>query len=114
MVDDFVPAEVVKERFARLETLVTAHAERHHAARVGRVEEILIEGPSKKDPDVMSGRTRQNKLVHVAAPVGETLSPGAFADVRITAAADHWLRGELLEVTAAPPPRRIRIPVTAG
>ncbi len=114
MVDDFVPTEVVKQRFARLEALVTAHAERHHAARVGRVEEVLFEGPSKKDPDVMSGRTRQNKLVHVAAPAGRSLAPGTFADVRITAAADHWLRGELLEVTAKAPPRRIRIPVTAG
>jgi tRNA-2-methylthio-N6-dimethylallyladenosine synthase len=82
---------------------------------VGLVEEILVEGPSKKDPSVVSGRTRQNKLVHVAAIPGEdALRPGTFADVRITAAADHWLRGELLTVTAAAPPRRIRIPVTAG
>ncbi len=116
MVDDFVPDEVVRERFARLEALVTEHAERHHAARVGRVEEILIEGPSKRDPDVLSGRTRQNKLVHVAPPADarDRMTSGAFADVRITAAADHWLRGELLAVTAPAPPRRIRIPVTAG
>jgi len=118
MVDDFVPAEVVRERFARLETLVNRHAELHHAARVGRIEEILVEGPSKKDPDVVSGRTRQNKLVHVAAAPAEggrdTLRPGTFADVRITAAADHWLRGELLQVTAVAQPRRVRIPVTAG
>jgi tRNA-2-methylthio-N6-dimethylallyladenosine synthase len=118
MLDDFVAAEVVRERFARLEALVNRHAERHHAARVGRIEEILVEGPSKKDPDVVSGRTRQNKLVHVAAAPGdggsETLRPGTFADVRITAAADHWLRGELVHVTAAAQPRRVRIPVTAG
>jgi tRNA-2-methylthio-N6-dimethylallyladenosine synthase len=116
MVDDFVPDEVVRERFARLEALVTEHAEQKHAARVGRVEEILIEGPSKRDPDVLSGRTRQNKLVHVAPPAGprDALTPGAFADVRIVSAADHWLRGELLAVTAPAPPRRIRIPVTAG
>jgi len=97
---------------------VNRHAELHHAARVGQIEEILVEGPSKKDPDVISGRTRQNKLVHVAAAPGEggrdTLRPGTFADVRITAAADHWLRGELLQVTAVAQPRRVRIPVTAG
>jgi tRNA-2-methylthio-N6-dimethylallyladenosine synthase len=114
MVDDFVPAEVVRERFARLEDLVKRHAEQHHAARVGRVEEILVEGPSKKDPAVVSGRTRQNKLVHVASRPDAPLSAGTFADVRITAAADHWLRGELLHVTTSAPPRRIRIPVTAG
>jgi tRNA-2-methylthio-N6-dimethylallyladenosine synthase len=116
MVDDFVPDEVVRERFARLEALVTRHAEDKHAQRVGKVEEILIEGPSKRDPDVTSGRTRQNKLVHVAPPADQrdALTPGAFADVRITTAADHWLRGELVAVTAPAPPRRIRIPVTAG
>ncbi len=114
MVDDFVPAEVVKERFARLEALVNRHSEEHHAARVGRVEEILVEGPSKKDPNVVSGRTRQNKLVHVDAPADGSLRAGTFADVRITSAADHWLRGDLLGVTAVAPPRRIRIPVTAG
>ncbi len=103
MVDEFVPAEVVKERFARLETLVNRHSEEHHAARVGRIEEILVEGPSKKDPNVVSGRTRQNKLVHVAAPAEGSLTPGTFADVRITTAADHWLRGELLAVTATAP-----------
>ncbi len=114
MVEDFVAPEVVRERFARLEELVERHAEEHHAARVGRIEEILVEGPSKRDPDVSSGRTRQNKLVHVDAPDGVRLPPGTFADVRITAAADHWLRGELIRVTAPAPPRRVRIPVTAG
>ncbi|HEY3722468.1 MAG TPA: tRNA (N6-isopentenyl adenosine(37)-C2)-methylthiotransferase MiaB [Acidimicrobiia bacterium] len=114
MVDDFVAPEVVRERFARLEALVQCHAEERHAARVGRVEEILVEGPSKRDPDVASGRTRQNKLVHVDAPGGVRLTAGTFADVRITAAADHWLRGELVAVTAPAPARRVRIPVTAG
>lgn len=114
MVDDFVPGEVVRERFAQLEALVTTHAEHHHAARVGRIEEILVEGPSKRDPDVMSGRTRQNKLVHVAPGPDDVLAAGTFADVRITTAADHWLRGELVRVTAPAPARRIRIPVTAG
>ena len=39
-----------------------------HEARVGRVEEVLVEGPSKRDPSVTSGRTRQNKLVHFTPP----------------------------------------------
>jgi tRNA-2-methylthio-N6-dimethylallyladenosine synthase len=114
MVDDFVPAEVVRERFDRLTAVVDAHGTRRHAARVGGVEEVLVEGPSKRDEQVTTGRTRQNKLVHVTPPPGTGLAPGTFADVRITEAADHWLRGELLEITAPPAPRRIRIPVTAG
>ena len=35
-----------------------------HQARIGRIEEVLVEGPSRKDASVLTGRTRQNKLVH--------------------------------------------------
>ena len=45
-----------------------------HQARVGRIEEVLVEGPSKRDKAVTSGRTRQNKLVHFAGgPPGRDL-----------------------------------------
>ena len=75
------------------------------------------EGPSKRDPTMTSGRTRHNKLVHFAAQGADgarkALPAGTFADVRITSAAPHFLRGELVEVTA-PPRHRTRIPVTAG
>ena len=50
MVDDFVPAEVVAERFERLRVVVERSALAKHQARVGRVEEVLVEGPSRKDP----------------------------------------------------------------
>jgi tRNA A37 methylthiotransferase MiaB len=41
---------------------------RQARGRIGRVEEVVVEGPSKrKDPSVITGRTRQNKLVHFAA-----------------------------------------------
>ena len=84
--------------------------QRHHA-RIGRVEEAVIEGPSKKDPSLLTGRTRQNKLVHFRAP--GPLPVGAFADVRVTAAAPHHLTGELVEVTARPR-HKTRIPVAAS
>jgi tRNA-2-methylthio-N6-dimethylallyladenosine synthase len=110
-VDDFVPAEVAAERFARLRVVVERSALQKHAARVGRVEEVLVEGPSKRDPSLVSGRTRQNKLVHFA-PEGASLSEGTFAEVRVTDAAPHHLMGELLEVTARPR-HRVTIPVAA-
>ena len=66
-VDEFVPADVVAERFERLRIVVERSGLARHEARVGRVEEVLVEGPSRKDPDVLTGRTRQNKLVHFAA-----------------------------------------------
>jgi tRNA-2-methylthio-N6-dimethylallyladenosine synthase len=110
-VEEFVPADVAAERFARLRVVVERSALRKHAARVGRVEEVLVEGPSKRDPSLVSGRTRQNKLVHFPAPT--PLPAGTFADVRVTDAAPHHLVGELVEVTARPR-HRVTIPVAAG
>jgi tRNA-2-methylthio-N6-dimethylallyladenosine synthase len=110
MTADFVPDDVAAERMERLVEVVDRHALARHRARVGGVEEVLVEGPSKKDPTVRSGRTAQNKLVHFAGDV----PAGAYADVRITYAAPHWLRGELVEVTRPAARRPVRIPVTAG
>ena len=110
MVDRFVPAEVIAERFERLKIVVERSALARHQARIGRVEEVLVEGPSKKDPAVATGRTRQNKLVHF--PAGTVPPAGSFADVRVTGSAAHYLRGELVEVTARPR-HKTRIPVAA-
>jgi tRNA-2-methylthio-N6-dimethylallyladenosine synthase len=107
----FVPAGAAAERFERLRVVVERSALARHEARVGRTEEVLVEGPSKKDPTVTTGRTRQNKLVHFRTPDG-VLPAGTFADVTITGAAAHFLRGELAAVTARPR-HRTRIPVAA-
>ncbi|MEC9394496.1 MAG: TRAM domain-containing protein, partial [Actinomycetota bacterium] len=82
-----------------------------HEARVGRLEEVVVEGPAKREPDQVTARTRQNKLVHL--PAADGLRTGAYADVRIVGAATHYLHGELLEVTA-PPRHRRRIPVVSA
>jgi tRNA-2-methylthio-N6-dimethylallyladenosine synthase len=106
-----VPAEVIAERFDRLRHVIDRAGSIRHQARVGRVEEALVEGPSKKDPAVLSGRTRQGKLVHFTDPDG-TLREGAYAELLITDAAAHYLRGELVAVTHKPKHRQ-RIAVTA-
>ena len=111
MADKFVEPAVVAERFDRLRVVVERSALAKHLARVGRVEEVLIEGPSKRDPSVTSGRTRQNKLVHFAS--AQALRVGSYALVEVTAAAPHHLSGRLLELTAEPLHKR-RIPVLAG
>jgi tRNA-2-methylthio-N6-dimethylallyladenosine synthase len=107
--DRYVPADVVARRFELLKVVVERSALAKHEARVGGVEEVLVEGPSKKDPSLTTGRTRQNKLVHFAGRV----AVGSYADVRVTGAAPHFLRGELVEVTAGPR-HRTRIPVSAS
>ena len=111
MTDGRVPADVAQERMQRLVEVVERHALRRHEARVGMVEEVLVEGPSKKDPSVTSGRTRQNKLVNFTAGDGAARS-GALVDVRITGAAPHWLRGEALRVATPARTSRTRIPLS--
>jgi tRNA-2-methylthio-N6-dimethylallyladenosine synthase len=112
MTDETVPAETAAERFARLKVVVERSALAKHQGRLGRIEEVMIEGPSKRDPSVLTGRTRQNKLVHFPAPERPP-APGTLARVQVTAAAPHHLGGELVAVTDSPRQRQ-RIPVTAG
>ncbi len=110
MVDQYCDPDEVRDRFERLRAVVERSSRRGNQARVGRREEVVVEGPSKKDPAVLTGRTRQNRLVHFPSP--EKLKPGTFAAVDVTEAGAHHLRGELAEVTA-PPRWRTRIPVAA-
>jgi tRNA-2-methylthio-N6-dimethylallyladenosine synthase len=111
MVDEFLPRDVTAARMERLLAVVERHALARHEARVGRLEDVLVDGPSKKDAGVLAGRTRQNKLVHFAGDEAAAVSPGTRADVRITGAAPHWLRGELVAVTTPARRPRVRIPV---
>jgi len=109
--DRFVPPEVCAERFERLRRVVERSAMNRHAARVGRTEEVLVEGRAKKGGvSVVSGRTRQNKLMHVE---GEGLRAGTLVEVLVTAAAPHFLKGSLLRVLAEPRHRNL-IPVMAN
>ena len=111
LVDRFVDPAVVAERFDRLKVVLERSALAKHEGRIGRVEDVVVEGPSRKDPSVLTGRTRQNKLVHFSST--EPIRAGTYADVLVTGAAPHFLRGELVAVTAAAT-HRTRIPVAAG
>ena len=111
MADGFVDPEVVTERYDRLRAVVERSARHRHEARIGRREEVLVEGPSKTRPELQTGRTRQNKLVHFSADA--PLRGGSFVDVDVTGAGAHYLLGALAAVRAAPA-RRERIPVVAA
>jgi tRNA-2-methylthio-N6-dimethylallyladenosine synthase len=102
MVDDFIPPEVTRDRMDRLTEVVERHGLERNQARIGKTEEVLVEGPSKKDPDRLTGRTRQGKLVHFC-PDG-AVPAGSYVNVRVLEAAAHWLAGAPVA----------RIPVTAG
>ena len=111
MVDHFVDPAVVGERFERLRTVVERTALLRHQAREGRIEEVVVEGPSKRDPSLTTGRTRQNKLVHFRSDVA--LRPGTYVETEITRGAPHFLEGRLVQVLADAT-HKIRIPVASA
>jgi len=111
LVDRFVDPAVVAGRYERLRAVVERSGRRTHEARIGRVEEVQVEGPSRTDASVLTGRTAQNKLVHFPSP--EPIRAGSYATVEVTGAAAHHLRGELREVVHVAA-HRTRIPVAAG
>jgi tRNA-2-methylthio-N6-dimethylallyladenosine synthase len=94
---DQVPEEIKRERIERLIEVVQGVAAKRNLERVGRVEEVLVEGPSRTDPAFLRGRTRRNTTV-VFAGSG---SPGKLARVRIEDATSTTLRGVELAAVAA-------------
>ncbi len=91
---DDVPLEVKKARLHRLQQMINDQAARISAAMLGTVQRILVEGPSRRDPDRLAGRTENNRIVNFTGPASLV---GRFAEVRITEALPHSLRGELVE-----------------
>jgi tRNA-2-methylthio-N6-dimethylallyladenosine synthase len=63
---------------------------------VGTVQRVLVEGPSKKDPSVLQGRTENNRVVLFAPGLTGDALIGQLADVRVTESLDYSLRGELV------------------
>jgi tRNA-2-methylthio-N6-dimethylallyladenosine synthase len=94
---DQVPAEVKRDRMERLVEVVQRIAAARNAARVGLVEEVLVEGPSRTDQALLRGRTRRNTTVNFAGP-GE---PGKLVPVRIESATSTTLRGRTASLVAA-------------
>ncbi|MCY1377612.1 tRNA-2-methylthio-N(6)-dimethylallyladenosine synthase [compost metagenome] len=67
---------------------------------VGTVQRILVEGPARKDPTELHGRTENNRVVNFALPgvpqAGRDRLVGQMVDVSITQAFPHSLRGEIV------------------
>lgn len=91
---DNVPMEVKKERLQRLNTLVNGLAVEKNNRYKGQVVEVLVDGESKNNPEVLAGYTRTNKLVNFVA--SKSLI-GQLVKVKITEAKTWSLNGELVE-----------------
>jgi tRNA-2-methylthio-N6-dimethylallyladenosine synthase len=94
---DQVPEEVKRERIERLIDVVQRVAESRNRERIGRVEEVLVEGPSRTDASILRGRTRRNTTVNFHG----TAQPGDLVPVEIEDATSTTLRGTAVSVVAA-------------
>jgi len=90
---DDTPPEVKLARLARLQKRIDELAQAISASMVGSVQRVLVEGISKKDPGELAGRTDNNRVVNFRA---QPRLVGGFAEVRITGALPHSLRGEVV------------------
>ena len=91
---DQVPDEVKRDRIERLVDVVQRIAGDRNDERIGRVEEVLVEGPSRTDPSFLRGRTRRNTTVNFTGDA----EAGELVDVRIERATSTTLGGSQLAV----------------
>jgi tRNA-2-methylthio-N6-dimethylallyladenosine synthase len=94
---DDTPDAVKRARLERLQAHITAHAATISAAMVGSVQRVLVEGPSRKDPNELTGKTENMRPVNFA---GDTGLIGQFVDVVITGAMPNSLRGRVATTQA--------------
>ncbi|HEX4585657.1 MAG TPA: tRNA (N6-isopentenyl adenosine(37)-C2)-methylthiotransferase MiaB [Burkholderiaceae bacterium] len=88
---DATPREVKLDRLHRLQQVLETSRRAIGESMVGRIETVLVEGASKRDPNELTGRTSNNRIVNLPAPPDLI---GQFVNVRIHQALPHSLRGE--------------------
>ena len=98
--EDDTPDGEKHARLERLQAHINAHAAAISRAMVGSVQRVLVEGPSRRDPDELTGKTENMRPVNFA---GHPRLVGQFVDVLITAAMSNSLRGRVVldEIAAA-------------
>ncbi|MBL8349200.1 MAG: tRNA (N6-isopentenyl adenosine(37)-C2)-methylthiotransferase MiaB [Burkholderiaceae bacterium] len=93
---DDTPQALKLERLQQLQALIEQNVQRISAARVGTVQRILVEGPSRKSVAELMGRTECNRIVNFDGGPASARLVGQMIDVRITQALPHSLRAEVL------------------
>ena len=95
---DDTPHETKLARLQHLQATIEDNQRRIGQSRVGTVQRILVEGPSRKDANELMGRTECNRIVNFAGPARLV---GQMIDVNITLAYPHSLRGEVVTLEEA-------------
>ncbi|MDG2375919.1 MAG: TRAM domain-containing protein, partial [Woeseiaceae bacterium] len=91
------PMETKKQRLQLLQARINQQALEISRGMVGSTQKVLVEKPSKKDPQQMSGRTENMRWVNFD---GDSSLVGQFVDVAITEALPNSLRGRLVDSRA--------------
>ena len=99
-IEDTVSGEEKHARLARLQAAINDNARRISAAMIGSTQTVLVEGPSKKDPNELTGRTENMRFVNFPKPADTNLI-GRFVDVVVTDAMSNSLRGRLVGAAEA-------------
>jgi tRNA-2-methylthio-N6-dimethylallyladenosine synthase len=95
--EDTTPHEVKLKRLQTLQGVLDGNVQRYSEALVGKMQRVLVEGPSRKDPSELMARTECNRIVNFAVGSQQARERlvGNMLDVRITKAFPHSLRAEL-------------------
>jgi tRNA-2-methylthio-N6-dimethylallyladenosine synthase len=93
---DETPHAVKLERLHAVQALLNSQVEAISQSRVGTVQRILVEGPSRKSAEELMGRTECNRIVNFPTGPGRDRLVGQMFDVRIVSALPHSLRGEVV------------------
>ena len=101
---DTTPLAVKKQRLARLQQDIAERAERYSRAMIGSVQRVLVEGPSRKSEQQMSGRTGNNRVANFD---GSSDLVGSFVDVLITDVFPNSLQGEIVAVPEQPVEKKL-------
>jgi len=91
---DDTPYDVKLARLQRLQKVIADNTRRYSDAMLDSVQRILVEGPSKKNPNELQGRTETNRVVNFEADAQSARLIGQFIDVKITASNPYSLRGD--------------------
>jgi tRNA-2-methylthio-N6-dimethylallyladenosine synthase len=98
---DDVPLAAKKSRLQALQARIAGYAAEYAASRVGTVQPVLVEGPSRRDPLALSGRAPDNRVVNFP---GDPRLVGRMVDVEITEALPNSLRGRRVAAPAREAP----------
>ncbi len=92
---DDIAMEVKRARLERLQERIKQQTMAISRRMLGNVENVLVTGVSKKNPDELQGRTENNRVVNFIAPIAAI---GGFAKVKVTKVLGFSLRGELVSL----------------